>query len=511
LKYIKNTSIYLYVQSDAYVQIEKQVCIEIKEKLKEKDRPTIIPVKAYRNLVHNLLADVPLYEPLVHKKAPENLNVTILGNGVIGTEAFLSVYWFGQMLVSKNRDMSQCKLTVNVVSQDTEEVFWSKINYVNPEIRETVEVIGSTPSESSGRLLVYNEKGEKNQPYCRVSYTQSNVKTGDFWDDAIEKKRSILNSDYYIVALGNDADNISVAEKLRCCAGKNYLESGGMDDAGKTVIAYAVFDSQLLATLNGQKYFSIKPGGACDIYMYAFGGIEEVYSCNNVYMSGSKLWATQTGKAYLNAQHDKSHDADNKKRISSDNYENSNYNYWANLARAMHVKYKVFSLGWIKTSVFDCMTEKEYDAHCKNVNAQCEMYRMLATASDMSGLTDEGRVKYEDIELKKHCLAWLEHRRWCAFTRTMGYQYIDIRNILEQSGNHKDMRLKLHSCLAEARMPCMNCDDTYIQAQFDASGKVDSSTILKFGNSDKCDMLDIVSLAKKSGDFKEYDYYRYEL
>jgi hypothetical protein len=141
LKALYNARVYLFVQSDAYVQIEKKLLDRLSDK---KNKPVIIPINGYRNLVQNLLIDVPLYEPLVHKDDPTKLDLTIMGNGMIGTEAFLNAYWLGQLMVSRNDTVDDCELTIHVVSKDSEEVFWSKIDYVNPEIRKTVEILSNS-------------------------------------------------------------------------------------------------------------------------------------------------------------------------------------------------------------------------------------------------------------------------------------------------------------------------------------------------------------------------------
>ncbi len=525
-KYIKNSYIYLFVQSDAYVQIEAQVNKKLSNNskmikaLKGGERPIIVPVRGYRNLVHNLFLDVPLYEPLIRKADPTKLSLTILGNGIIGTEAFISAYWFGQMMVSHKdangiQTMTECELTVNIVSKDEQEVFWSKIDYINPEIKATTEVLGDDGSLEPGDILCCDRKGTKNNPYCKVRYIQADVKIGGFWTAETEEVRQLLDSNYFVVALGNDADNISVAEKLRCLIGKKHLEANCERSVQNTVIAYAVFDSELSKALNEQKLYQCRNAHKTDIYMHSFGCLDEVYSCDNVYMSKGRLWAEETGKAYLKTKNDDSHLDDNRKRIE----ESNNYEYWANIARAMHVKYKVFSLGWINTSVFDCINSKSLEEHWEEVRENCRMYKRLAVMYDPKRFEKNGEEieKYDEIEKKKHCLAWLEHRRWCAFTRTMGYQHTDVENNLAHKNSHKEMSLKLHACLVEARRPDLKNGDKYILSGFDQIGKLDMADMLKDDiDMDTCDLLDDASYAcKKAGtkktDFKEYDYYRYEL
>lgn len=506
VKYIRDAYIYLFVQSDAYVQVEKQINEEFKEEkkkalLKGGEKPTIVPVNGYRNLVQNLFVEIPLYEPLINKKDSTKLNVTILGNGIIGTEAFLNAYWFGQMMISRDdngeKSMSECEMTINVVSKDSEEVFWSKIDYVNPEIKGTIEVLGKCIDSNENDLLCYDSVGHKNNPYCRVRYVQADVKVGGFWSSASDKTQQLLDSDYFVVALGNDADNISVSDKLRRMIGKKHLEEMFEDDVVQVVIAYAVFNSELAGTLNKQRHYRCRVDDKTDIYMYAFGGLDEVYSCDNVYMSKDKLLAEGTGAAYDKEQMRQKHVDDHKTRSDD---ASKNYSHWSNLARAMHIKYKAFSLGLVRKSIFDC-TQSDYENYVKE---QCHLYKKLVAYNAANRFKELQKNELLDFETKMHVLAWLEHRRWNAFTRTMGYQYTNAETLFNIKNSQKDMELKMHSCLVEARLPRLLESDTYMYADF--TGK----------SLDDLDRLDCVSYERKrrnpleSVDYKAYDYPRYD-
>ncbi|MBQ9929513.1 MAG: hypothetical protein IJO72_01855 [Oscillospiraceae bacterium] len=461
-KYLKNAVVYLFVQTDTYVKIEKQINKKLGEEkyaslFKGGEKPTIIPINAYRNLVQNLFVDLPLFEPLIRKQDKTKLNLTILGNGTIGTEAFLSAYWFGQMLISRSEGgwADECELTINIGSNDTEEAFWSKIDYINSEIRDTVRVLRADEWEETPDLLMCVEK--PNKPYCSVRYVKVDVKVDGFWDSKDAQEQKLLESDYFIVALGNDADNISIAEKLRRLIGKKHLEEAVCDtdtkDSDDVVITYAVFDSALVEMLNEKKAYQCRQKGVADIYMYAFGSIEQVYSYANINMTKSALLAIGTGKAYDNAQSQMI--VDNKKRK---NDESRNYSYWADLARAMHIRYKAFSLGLIRESVFDhALTQRDHE---KYITERCRLYKQIAKKEDAP------EQELVAAEAKKHLLAWLEHRRWTAFTRTMGYQFTaEFKKNLQLNGaNHKNMELKLHPCLVEAEKPKQDAESTYLRA-----------------------------------------------
>ena len=512
VKRIKNAYIYLLVQSDAYAQIERQINKELGSK-----RPTIIPVNGYRNLVQNLFVDVPLYEPLIGKKDKTKLNLTILGNGMIGTEAFLNAYWFGQMMVSGDdhgkKTMSECEMTINIVSKDSEEVFWSRMDYVNPEIKGTVAALGNCTGSNKSELLCYDDAGHCNNPYCRVRYIKADVKYGGFWDSDSEATQQLLESDYFVVALGSDADNISIADKLRSSLGKKHMEDTG--DTHNTVIAYAVFDSEIAEKLNGDCHYQSRKDGQADIYMHAFGSLDSVYSYDNVYMSRYKLLAEVIGGSYNKSQIQQRLKDDNQKRSSN---ADKNYEYWANLARAMHIKYKVFSLGFIEKSIFDYTSDAgglgEYKAYTREI---CKKYIELAVADSAQIAESEMAELYKEVQRKKHVLAWLEHRRWNAFTRSMGYRHTKATVLFDHKNCQKDMELKLHSCLVEARRPQLEEGDTYIYADFLDNGLVDTDTAFVSFATKPLDRLDQVSYERKKrnpekavDDFKMYDYYRYE-
>lgn len=69
-RYLKKSEIYLFTNDDAYVQLERRVHDKLKNDLKfsEEELPVFVPIQTYRNLISNLLSDVPLYEPLIGKR-----------------------------------------------------------------------------------------------------------------------------------------------------------------------------------------------------------------------------------------------------------------------------------------------------------------------------------------------------------------------------------------------------------------------------------------------------------
>ena len=483
-KYLSKAEIFLFTSDDAYIQVEQRVRDKLKKKLKEENLPTFIPVQSYRNLIANLLTEIPLYEPLVGKQPEEDgtqtLTVTILGKGYIGTEMFLNTYWMGQML--------DCKLKIRVLSQETEEEFWGKIDYINPEIKRTTD-----PNDS---ILEYNRKGEKAPVYCQVEYLQCDVKSSSFVSYLTDPKQNILDTDYFLVSLGSDEVNISVAETLRKYVGQHHIH---LQQPLKTVIAYVVYDSELAQTLNQKKAFSFV-ADKMGIYMKAIGSLRTVYSAENIFMTKHVQQAENSHKAYLSVQDREERAKTHDERLKED------YKYWASMARGMHIKYKVYSMGFIHRSIFD-YPEDSAD-HQKMVEAA------IADCRKMAG----GEIQFADQAQEKahlellHRMAWLEHRRWNAFTRVKGYRSTKDYKLYAQKnveGSYKQMDLKLHPCLVE-------CDQKGIRATISAKGEIDLKSRFQRTDVENFDFLDELTFYLQregiiSYDFKENDYPAFSL
>ena len=455
-KSLKGTEVYLFCQDLIYSDVEKQV----RNKMKKEhgygyDKITIIPVRCYRNLITNMLEKTPLYEPIVHLvkrnepvAAPENcdepvektrLNVTVLGFGDIGKEMFLTTYWMGQML--------NCELNINVISKESEKEFWGKIDYINPEIRRSVQ-------KKDEILRVYKHKDEFSDPYCKVKYYSCDVKSQEFRKllEGKDGRKSLLDTHYFLVSLGSDQMNLSVANLLKEYVMKHHIECHieNEEREDKTIINYVVYNADLSATLNNDPFvcsYSKKP----DIYMQAVGGVEQNYKASNIFMTDYFEDATGAAKSYDSKQGRKQRKAAYKKRLKSE------YEYWSNLALRLHFKYKVFSVYPFEKSIFD--DELEYkDSYITTCQKYIDEFHKQAAKS-------KGRFKKKDKIQEKNLnvnreptndenrLQWLEHRRWNAFLRTMGYQHTDCyETYLEYTHGHKQMEAKLHPCLVECNM-----------------------------------------------------------
>ncbi|MCD8180643.1 MAG: hypothetical protein LUF26_04085 [Firmicutes bacterium] len=450
-QFLKNADVFVFANNDAYAEVAYKIGNELNRPEKEKRKSDkgndgaykqypyrIYTVNGYRQLVRNLLSEVPLYEPLVNRvnlseyereNKKYELNITIFGTGDIGTEMFMSTYWYGQIL--------NCQLNINVVSEESEDEFIGKINYINPDIFGTCEIVGADgePPMYNELMRVYPDDDEITaEPYFKFRYCQTDVKDGDMnrklTSKSFRDEFRIVDSDYIMVALGSDEDNLSAASNIGRCM--ETIKTAEKENK-RAVVAYVIYDDALCEALNAQ---GRKNG---NVYIHAFGSMNEVYDINNVYMSVTKKSENEIFNSYQSAA------ADAMQKLYESSYQ---YDYWSSIARALHIKYKVFSAGYINASVFD-NTDKE--SRQKMLDEALARYKEsiipYEASNDEQTRKDNERKVNAEIYLK---LSWLEHRRWNAFSRVNGFRKPAGFKLYEKTGNHKDLDLKLHSCLVEA-------------------------------------------------------------
>lgn len=497
-EYLKDAEVYLFCRDMSYIQVESRVrekltkaswfrktttVTEVDGKTVEKttdNRPVIIPVRSRRNLVATMLDKLPLYEPLIHK-APgpdgnRELRVTILGTGTIGTEMFLSTYWIGQML--------DCRVHIQIVSQEGEDAFWGRMDAISPEIRRSM-----TPGDP---ILRINRKGDMAEPYCTVSYLSCDIRDKAFLSrlEPDAEDLGLLKTDYFVVALGSDEENMATADLLLRNVGRFHLRN----PEARTVIAYVVYNSELAAELNGKKrYYSTSD--RADIYMQAIGSRAEVYSEANVFLSGYKAASEDANAGYELLRDNKRRAEAQQKRIKDD------YNYWASNAQVMHYKYKVFSTGMIQKSIFDFADSEDGEkAYREAFREASEAYKQMVRG-EKTGLSAEEQAK---IHTLWHRLAWLEHRRWNAYIRTQGFRHTDDwKAYAKRVNDHKHRDYRLHPCLVE-------CSQKGIYAQLDAHGVVIPESRFRAEDRSGFDLLDELTYAIYDAQVKDYDFKQYD-
>lgn len=507
--HVKNSEFYVFITSDIFYAVEKQVRANFARGLKKEQQPVVIPVKGYRNIILNMFSDLPLFEPIVEKYAANrkeqkltDLNVTILGMGDIGTEMLRGTYWCGQML--------GCKLNITMVSKESKDEFEQKLNHINPEILKSADP--NDPLLRIYRKDIFAPKGAKlqSQPYCSFNYISEDISSEDFIS-LFDNSDAIKNTDYFFVALGSDEENIMMANRLRRIVGHSHMTRS---DDPHTVIAYVVFDPNLCKALNEKNLYSYSENGN-DIYMKALGSIEQIYSVGNVFLTEFDLAARKTQKKYYSSQ-----ETDARKENLGASGADS-YDYASSIAKIVHKPYRAFSAGVWERSVFDCSQKSCVDDY--------ESQKIVYYQNFVKKMIINARNKKAD-ELNE--FAWLEHRRWNAYMRSEGYRgpiitkndgkQLDeektleyIKRFLFVNKAQKNLELKRHLCLTE-------CSVSGLKAKMDEYGKHSDYEVWKVSDDASykaiCpDMLDEVAIIMSNEaykprrdlsqkEFKRYDY-----
>ncbi len=408
--------------------------------------PMIKRVRYYENLVFSLLEDIPLVTPVADVPLAcdreREFNLTILGNGEIGMQMLLASTWCGQFY--------GYKLCINVVSEDEKEEAVGKIDRVNPDILETTK-------EKSDILKIFSD--DKNQeysdPYFTFRYAKADVKKTDIASVVAENpfdensKHNIIDSDYYFVSLGSDETNIAVAEKLRK---KILIDRLNNKKQKNAVIVMVVFNPFVRKLFESQE----KKVDSC-VRVEAFGSLDEAYSWQNVTMNRLNPYARQLNASYQRMSVTQARHDNRERRANS-------YNYWSTVARRVHYKYRVFSAYHYMSGENQNEKPAEWQYNIEAYRA----YNKMVRDGEQAVKENEGSCGTDVYAY----LTWLEHRRWNAYLRSVGYT-------LRRDKGKKDVELKLHSCLVECK----------------------KEPVAKYHsvNKDRTDLLDEV------GDYKKYD------
>ena len=448
--------------------------------------PDIAPVNGIRNMAQKLFYEIPLFEGLYEKEGREQqINLTIIGSGAIGTELFLNAYWFGQI--------AGVELNISVISaNETREEFIARMDGINPDIMATSRVgdrvLDVRIKDSSGTHFVPQPRyfGFRYEQYDMVDCDLVRFLKTEIGEDGFR----LQDTDYFIVAVGSDEENFLIADKLRQAIGYYHLNE---EENKKTIIGYVIYNSDLCRTLNTRpryKHVSNLPANEFDIYMHAFGSMEEIYSVNNILRNDIRERTATIGQNYKKKQSENSSTRSNQ--IKTRQY----YNKRADAARGLHLRYKAFSAGLLTPSLFKTGTD--------------EAYRQELIAAEKSYINHVSSVwSYPKYAANANSLAWMEHRRWNAYMRMNGFKkpesvdrYISLDSDIHSLKPGHD---KAYQFLSIKRHPCI------VECDINGYPGVNSKQINKIaGSLIGPDELD--DLYKSLGtDYKEYDYPEYDI
>lgn len=234
--------------------------------------------------------------------------------------------------------------------------------------------------------------------YCEFHFYDRDVKTKEF-SDMFNVEGELHDVNYVVISLGNDIENLNAARKIQ-----REMELAALTRDYKFRINYVMKNENMNNSLEAlhRRYGKEK--------IRVFGSISERYGMRNVFATELEKRAILVDNTHRDLAN-----VDVDKEVGKIGFLNNEYQRRSSSAAAIHVKYKAFAIGW-----------------------------------DGDAGDDENGAK-----IKKHMdyLAWLEHQRWNAYMRGIGYKRPTNEQFAKMK-SQKDLELGLHGALCESGEGC---------------------------------------------------------
>lgn len=387
------TEMYVYAQGELAPRVLEQIYSGMEEDVKEIVHISIIPYQT--TTVLQTLFHYPLYAHLdADPEKEEDLTVILAGAGEWMIEIFRTVFWCGQ-LPGKH-------LKVIMVCPDMRSMLKtrSELYYHIPEL----DVV------------------ENQQPYCEVSWEWMELNSHKF-DQFMEQER-VRHARVWFLVSGDDLKNAENAENIKSrLRALSILHQEENAPGTGAFIHYMVNDSSIQAALNKAQAAALKKAQEDAkkkgtpvterFLLHAFGSLHDQYALDNV--SG--------------ALHDIAWMLDDVWSGGSEQQkQEKEYRRRSSLAAALHIQYKLYAFGLLQ------------------YKSDTDTWATMKKALQQYDADFQERHKFQ--------ISYLEHRRWNAYTRSLGYRCVDIeawQAYCERIGSipTKDIAAKLHTCLVE--------------------------------------------------------------
>ena len=411
----KDSNIYVFSQNPEASSIVKRL---YQDEWLEKSNIIIKIIQEYTSIVYNLFNETPLFTPLLSKYTPDykdekELIVTIIGGGLIGTEAFLCAYWCGQLL--------NCKLRINVITENPDK-FKAKINFINTEILDS----GIKEHEM---LRLHPGKNIYAQTYADFNFVKVDVKTDELLD--VLNNELLLSTDYFILALGADELNIITAASIDRIVRKELLHTS---KTNKPIIAYSVFDSKTNEALNTIDL------QVSSNFRKAFASFKNIYSCKNIFMNNINKFAYDISNTH------------SKKDLNA--FRKDEYGWWSSIARDLHFKSKMYCVGlYSEGDTLNILKEEKIEEYLSIVK--------------------KNEVVNNELTWLEHRRwnAFMRSKGFVAPTKSQWDNY--AFNKKEHKDGHKHLGLRLHPFIVESTVHFLISEKDWNDTNYENNSNLD--------------------------------------
>ncbi len=391
-----DVQILFFSQNDTSADLVAKVYKQGKEKRID-PKLTVKVVREDTSLVYDILDQCPLYLPLLSQIKAEK------AAGTPPAPKKLSVLVVGSSTIS--REMIQASYWCGqLLDPDSKEP-------IPLEIHAAVPGLPDQFAQELAQLMPGVKMGEAaaSDPYAQIWF-YSMDEEGASLDTLFANHPCLNNCNYILVAVDSGPKNLNIAQWLQ----RKYALIHLKDNYNPVQVLYIVEDNYLCDALNLNR----QPN--CT----AVGKLAGRYSTQNVF----------TPELEERAVHGSNKDED---------FLLDEYNRRSKTSSTIHARYKIFS---VAPDLLEPDTGK--------VQAGLTREQLDSTLKDRYS----GYRKPEDGELDGwDYLAWLEHRRWNAYTFSIGYRCPSDETLQTYfassptSTDAKNITLKLHPCLVDSR------------------------------------------------------------
>ena len=380
-------------------------------------------INEYKNLVYRLIdgyddgkTSYPLYRNLKDGKHGDlsKLSVLVVGGGRIGKEFIKAAYWCGQMLKS----VDPAPKTASAEKADGKSVSTAKTKRTSARSVATAEkadgdavwlpfeptalkisVLAANAKETERKLAFEMPEvfsdSVKAHRYCDFYFSDVDYGTA-CGGFSTEFEQKCRDADYVLVALGDDELNIQAAHWI-----KRSLDRVNIGGSSRIPVNYVIENADLCRAL-AHHDASVSERGCV---LHAFGSLAQRYDFDNICMSELERRAWIADRAHGG-------------RTDKSEFLMNDYALDSSIASVMHYPYKSVVLG-----------------------------------------NSDHTETLEKLRANSAAVYWLEHRRWCAYIRSIGtrcpsadeylayaFEGTSYNNAAVKSA---DVKLKLHQCLLE--------------------------------------------------------------
>ena len=332
-----------------YIFSDNPIAHEVIDGIKKTVDNHIQVISTNAILMREILWDYPLFSNM---HSTDELNVTILGVGGFGGHFAMNSLWCATL--------PDCKLKLNLVDADSEENILRRVSANIPKKHFNIEIFSE------------------------------NINTNCFFDKISDTR--LKNSDYILVAMGNDDLNISISRKVR--------------------LHFARWDKKpfIMTVLKNQSKFEVMKETLAKEGIVVTGGTENIYSYERIF---NDRFFPRAFEVFKTVEKNYGNDV-----TEADFYRQNQVDIFSSYANAIHCKYKVFSLTGLVTS------ERT----------------QIETA----------------LNEKMEKIVSSEHERWVAYELLKGYVGVDKEELSQffesnkSTGKiHKNEALKMHACITD--------------------------------------------------------------